>query len=549
MGLPRNILEASERVLDYHRQTRLDQSETFSESNLAARPPEFHLFDYADKVSLSNRLLDAPTPLLMLMEQGLEAVPESLHLPPQNLQTLSSWLYLAAGPRGRVSIPGGTALQRTLAGNDGLLAVEVYVAVFSVQGIDPGFYHYSFAEHALRRLRDGEETLYLLRRGRPDLQFLGTVPAAVLVSTVFCRTSWLNGRRGYRQAILQAGQMTEALHLVAMGLGMRTVTRLRMTESSMRELLGLPLDVEYAHAESVQSMVVWADGATVLPQISSPKPPITVSPLPRPACEGVVAYGSILTLHEDITATGVAVREVRPPLTDLTPIPATVPMARLPITHDSPVPSSSCRGVMSQTPYRNAFQPRPVSRDLMVRLVRGIFRGGTYFPLKPDGSHTALVRPFWVMQNIVGQEPGIWWYDPVIDKWAHLNRGQYKQEIGAFIPNSNEILVSASAVCVLVANLRRLLMELGPDLYRLANLEAGIVGQRLALAVASVGLGCRVFDRFHDDAWKSFLGLGGTGWEPLLVCALGGSQQMPYSAGERPSTKAVAYSGELEFRD
>lgn len=549
MGLPHNILEASERVLDYHRQTLLGQSESVSAPNPASRPPAFHLFDYADKLVLSNRLLDAPTPLLMLLEQGLEAVPESLHTPPQNLQTLSSWLYLAAGPRGRVQTPEGSVLQRTIASEHACLAIEVYVGIFSIHGIEPGFYHYSFAEHALRRLRNGEETLYLMRRGRPDLQFLGTIPAAVLVSTIFCRSSWLNGRRGYRQAILQAGQTTEALHLVAMGLGMRTVTRLRMTESSMRELLGLPPDVEYAHSESVHSMVVWADGATILPKLSSPKPTVVVGTLPRPACDGVVPYGSILALHEDITATGVAVREVRPPLTDLTPIPATMPMVRLPITHDSSIPSHSCREVMSQPPYRNGLQPRPLSRDLMVRFARGIFRSGTYFPLKPDGPHTALVRPFWVMLNIVGQDPGIWWYDPVIDKWAQLNKGQYQREICNFMPNQDETLMNASVVCVLVSNLRRLLTDLGPDLYRLAHLEAGIVGQRMAAAAASVGLGCRVFDRFCDEAWKLFLGLGATGWEPLLVCALGGSQQLSISDSARKPMKTEAYSAELEFRD
>lgn len=541
MALPRNILDAAERVLDFHRSTRLEESSKRIEPDVQHRPPTAHVFDYAKKTPLSNRLLDAPTPMLTLLEHGLEAVPESLHSPPQDLQTLSTWLHLAAGQRKRIEMPWGPAMLRAVPSADMSYPGEIYVAALSIAGLSPGLYHYSVKEHALRHLRDGPETLYLLRRGRPDLQFLGTIPAVLLVSSVFCRSSWLHGRRGYRQAVVDTGHLVESLHVTAMGLGMSTVTRLRMTESSMRELIGLPEDADFAHAESVQAMLAWADGATVMPKIESPKPPVEVHGLPRPACEGVVGYGSVMRLHDDVTATGVAIREVRPPLTDLTPVPASVPMSRLPLANELAA-GRSCRIVALDTQLVPAFDPRPISRELVVRLARSTFRGGTFFPLKPDGPHTALVRPFWVMQDVIGQDPGIWWYDPVIDKWAQLNHGQYKHETGALSGDRDFVLAGASAICVLVANLRKLLTEAGPDLYRLAHLEAGIAAQRLALGSASVGIGCRVFGDFHDDAWKSFLGLGSTGWEPLLVTAIGG---LP---GQRP-TAETENRGTLEFRD
>jgi SagB-type dehydrogenase family enzyme len=528
-------------VLDFHRSTRLTESSTRSSPDPATRPPTAHLFDYARKVPLSSRLLDAPTPMLTLLEHGLEALPDSLHIPPQDMRTLSTWLYLAAGQRRRIEMPWGSAMLRAAPSAEMSYPGEIYVAAFSIEGLTPGLYHYSVKEHALRHLRDAPETLHLLRRGRPDLHFLGTVPAVLLVSSVFCRSSWLHGRRGYRQALIDCGHLVESLHVTAMGLGMSTVTRLRMTESSMRELIGLPDDTDYGHAESVQAMLAWADGATVMPQIETPKPPVLIHGLPRLACEQVVGYGSILTLHNDVTATGVAIREVRPPLTDLTPVPHSVPMTRLPVANELAA-GRSCRIVALDTQYVPEFHPRPISRDLIVRLARCAFRGGTFFPLKPDGPHTALVRPFWVMQDVTGQDPGIWWYDPVIDKWAQLNHGQYKHETGPLTGEPGSVLVNAAAICVLVANLKRLLTEAGPDLYRLAHLEAGIAAERLGLAAASVGVGCRMIGDFFDDSWKNFLGLGTTGWEPLLLTALGG---IP---GTSPSVGAEA-SGTLEFRD
>ncbi len=528
--------------MEYHRASRLDESSKSQPLDPESRPQTANLFDYANKLPLSSTLLDAPTPMLTLLEHGLEAVPESLHQPPQDLRTLSSWLHLAAGLRQKISMPFGQAMLRAIPSADMAFPGEVYVAAFSIDGLEPGLHHYSVKEHALRHLRDGPETLALLRRGRPDLHFLATVPCALLVSSVFCRSTWSQGRRGYRQAMLDCGHLVQNLHAVAMGLGMSTVTRLRMTDSSMRELLGVAEDADYVHAEAVQAMIVWADGATT-PAAIPPHPNTAgLGTFPRPSCEGVVPYGSVLAVHHDVVSTGVAIREIRPPLTDLTPVPGSVPMTRLPVA-SSQTAGRSIRSVALDAKHVESFHPRPISRDLIIRFARCCFRGGTHFPLKPDGPHLALVRPFWVMQDVTGQDPGIWWYDPVIDKWAQLNHGQYRHEVPAFT-RGRSMLAGASAVCVMVANLRRLLADAGPDLYRLALLEAGIAAQRLNLAAASMGLGCRSFGDFNDDAWKLFLGLGNTGWEPLIVTAVGGLPGAPAKTEE-----AASASGTLEFRD
>jgi len=540
MSLPRDILERSERVMDYHRASRLEESTKVPPLDLNSRPPTAHIFDYANKTPLSSKLLDAPTPMLTLLEQGLEAVPDSLHQPPQDLRTLSTWLHLAAGLRQRVAMPFGPAMVRAVPSADMSYPGEIYVAAFAIEGLPPGLHHYSVKEHALRHLRDAPETLALLRRGRPDLHYLATVPCALLVSTVFCRSTWSQGRRGYRQAILDCGHLVENLHAVAVGLGMNTVTRLRMTDSSMQELLGIPADADYAHAEAVQAMVVWADGATKPLPIASHPNTTELGTFPRPSCEGVVPFGSVLAVHHDVASTGVAIREIRPPMTDLTPVPAGVAMARFPVSSDLAT-GKSMRLVSLASVYTESFQPRSISRDLIVRFARCAFRSGTYFPLKPDGPHVALVRPFWVVQEVTGQDPGIWYYDPVIDKWAHLNHGQYRQETTHFT-RERSMLAGASVLCVMVANVRKLLSEAGPDLYRLALMEAGIAAQRLNLASVSVGLGCRTFGDFNDDSWKNFLGLGNTGWDSLAVCAIGG---LPGTAAKQ----AEAAAGTLEFRD
>jgi hypothetical protein len=61
----------------------------------------------------------------------------------------------------------------------------------------------------------------------------------------------------------------------------------------------------------------------------------------------------------------------------------------------------------------------------------------------------------------------------------------------------------------------------GPDVYRLAHLEAGTVTNRLALSSEALDLAWGETGSFYDDEVRQFLGLRQTGWEVLNVVALG----------------------------
>ena len=61
----------------------------------------------------------------------------------------------------------------------------------------------------------------------------------------------------------------------------------------------------------------------------------------------------------------------------------------------------------------------------------------------------------------------------------------------------------------------------GPDAYRLAHIESGIVTNRIALSTEAMGLGWAQTGSFYDEEIRQFLGLKLTGWEPLNVIAVG----------------------------
>jgi SagB-type dehydrogenase family enzyme len=422
--------------------------------------------------------------------------------------------------------------ERTCPSITGTFPCEIYVAAFAIAGLDPGLYDYSSKEFSLRRIRDGYEALSLLKRGRPDLEFLKTTPGVILVSTIFARSAWRSGLRGYRDAVRDAGQMMENISICGNALGIQTVTRMRLTESTSRELIGIAPETAYDDAESVQAMIVWADPAPVPMPLPAGKVVEHLAPIsrlahPAPMCP----IPEILQTQTDCVAPGVAVREIRPPLTELSPMPSDAVMVEKVVPEDAPVGQSLMRTLTTRRIASN-FHRRSITRNAFLAMNFATFRGGSYFPLFADGPHVALIRPFWIVHEVVGVDSGVWYYHPPADRWSNLDRDDHRID-AAYIACEQPLAANAAAVCFMFANLNVLMNNAGPDLYRLAHLEAGTAAQRMYVAANSLNLGCAPIPDFYDDEVRKFLGLDRTGWEPIHAVAVG------VSIDDRPLTSTA----------
>jgi SagB-type dehydrogenase family enzyme len=153
-------------------------------------------------------------------------------------------------------------------------------------------------------------------------------------------------------------------------------------------------------------------------------------------------------------------------------------------------------------------------------LSRMAFRGGSYFPLFPTGVHSALIRPFWVLHHVSGMDDGLWFYQATEDSWCLLRSGDMHFEL-QYLTMDHPCFSEAAAVCVMVAAVQTLMLQGGPDTYRLAHLEAGTAENRLSLAARGLGLANYSTLLFYDEDLRKFLGLTHTAWEPLVVTAIG----------------------------
>lgn len=545
MPLPRHILDRVERLYSYHQRTKIMPMGARFEppADPAYKPAPFRIFANAPKVALPTTLLDAPIGMLTLLSAGQDALPDSLRAPPQDLKTLASWLYYAAGETKRTA-GRSVSWARSFADVDAILPIEIYVAVFGLKDIDPGLYHFSPREFSLRRLRDGVPTLLQIKKGRPDLEFLKTLPAVIFVGGSYWPAVYRYGRRGYRTMLLDAGQMVQNLVVAGAGLGVQTITRLRLSDSGMRELIGCTSDEPLGTAESVFAMVAWADRAVAPIEVPSGSITGLLPPLVRAELSQKVAADSAsiepLWVHQDCIAPGVAVRELRPPLTELSPLPASFPISSIRAA-DDPEGGLAVRHVMLHRRPKLKLTKQGIKRPDLLAINRIAFRGGSCFPMFPDGPHVACIRPFWIVQEVAGLDQGIWYYHPPADTWSILNAGHYRRE-AKYIAGDREAFGEAAAVCIMIANLHVLMTQGGPDAYRLAHLEAGIAAQRLYLAATSLGLACNASQDFYDEACRTFLGLAKTGWEVLSLIAVGKAVD-PNAALAEQRVKALGQVG------
>jgi SagB-type dehydrogenase family enzyme len=522
--LPRDILERVDRVMEYHRSTKLTAASVRAQPTVldpSTKPTPYRCFDELHSVPLPTTLLDAPVPAIAVLSEGLTAVPESQVHPDQDIKTLASWLYLANGLSAKHDAATVTQTLRTCPSAGALYPYEIYVAAFGIAGLEPALYHYNVRDFSLCKMREGPVTLSTIKRGRPDLNFLKSVPAVLLVATNYWRSAWRYRQRGYRMALLDAGHLIQNLVAAANGLGIQTMPRLQVNDRTMRELIGIPSSADFGGVESVQAMVVWAAEA---------KNPLTeaggVAPrngLPRidrdPLSSTYVPYGSIIATHEDCVAPGMAIREIAAPLTELSPIP--IPDLSPAGDYTQPLEDGpSIRHMLMSRRSTRSFKERSITRDQFLAINRLAFRGGSVFPMAPNGPHVALLRPFWINHLVAGMDSGIWYYDPATDKTACLSRGNFHAK-SAYLCVEQKICGQSAAMCFLMADLKTLTAGAGPDAYRLSHLEAGLMGQRIYLAANALGLGCCGIGAFYDDEVRTFLGLGDTTWEPVYALAVG----------------------------
>ncbi len=130
---------------------------------------------------------------------------------------------------------------RTAASAGGLYPIELFVASLNVKGLDRGLYHYNPNKNCLYEAGDADsiEALYDAYYAPDELISLKRANFICLFTLRLWKSMRKYGSRGLRYALLEAGAISQNIHLAVSGLGLGSVDYTCFYEDEINNILSL----------------------------------------------------------------------------------------------------------------------------------------------------------------------------------------------------------------------------------------------------------------------------------------------------------------------
>jgi SagB-type dehydrogenase family enzyme len=481
------------------------------------KPLPFKIYPELDQIRLPADLpaLAADT-FAALSPDAAVARPVAL-----DLERLAALLFFSAGVTRVKTYPGGAQVHfRAAASTGALYQTEAYVVAGAVHGLAPGVYHFGPGDFSLRRLRAGDFRGALAQAAADDA--VAAQPASVVLSAIYWRNTWKYQARGYRHLFWDAGTLLAQLLAAARALGLPARLVTGFVDAQINGLLGLD-----AAKEGALVVVPLGSGgpAAAGPPVITPLGPAVIPLSSREVDYPVLrdAYdNSSLDSEAEVAdwreGRGQVLHSGNVAMQDLTPLPAPV--------------ATAGRGLGETIAKRGStreFSGEPIAAEALSSAIHHATRG---FPADVPGE---LVDLYINIHAVTGLEPGAYVYDRAAHALARLRAGDVRAA-SAFLCLDQPLGGASSATVFFLADLARVLERWGNRGYRLANLEAGLIGGRLYLGAYAQRFGASGLT-FYDGAVVDFFSPHAAGKDALFVTALGRSVRSPLPAGERATVR------------
>ncbi|MCF7849790.1 MAG: SagB/ThcOx family dehydrogenase [Kiritimatiellales bacterium] len=403
---------------------------------------------------------------------------------------LSSVLMLNNGVTGKLEYPGVKYYLRSAPSAGALYPTITYVLVNTVEGIEPGLYHYRVKEHELHLIDPDPGLAEKLQDTVPSPALLENADVVFIYAANYYRCCWKYGKRAYRYILLDAGHVAKNALLGAETFGYqgnpigcfddrRVNALLRVDDNEEGALLLLPL------GKGTKAGPVTLERAVkAAPQTLSGKADELV----------LFAHGrTYLELGGPLqyvapTATGRIYGKSYPAL----------PIVDLPDTYQagSSLPSS----IMNRRSVRN-WDDEPMAITQLSSLLYYSFgvknENGEYLA-DPGIEGPSLLNLYLVVNKVEGLEAGVYCYNRQRHNLSQIQGGDFHRPV--FEASLFQEVVGRSGVCFVLTTSNALLDHRhGDRSLRYAGIEAGMIGENIYLQTQALGLGCTGIGAYFDD--------------------------------------------------
>jgi SagB-type dehydrogenase family enzyme len=432
-----------------------------------------------------------------------------------DLKGLAQLLFYCAGLTKKKIYPGGEVHHfRAAACTGALYEVEIYAVCGDIPGLAAGVYHFSPADFALRRLREGDFRGELSRAGAGE-EAISRAPVTLVLTAIYWRNTWKYQARAYRHFFWNSGTILANLLATTASAGLFSRIVLGFIDGRVDHLLGLD-----AEREASLCLVPLGKGspAAKVPEI----PPIApeIVPLSKEEVEYSqirrMRLASMLASEEEVRAWRAA---FVPPHSEVAH-GSRHPLDPLP---ERALPGRSLGEVILRRGSTRRFADSVISlaqlSTILDRSTRGVpadFLGGP---------GTSLLDTYLIVNAVEGLPSGAYYFSRSLLALELLKEGAFRSEAG-HLCLGQELGGNASAVVFFLADLSWVLERFGNRGYGAAQLEAGIVGGRMYLTAYSLGLGA-TGTTFYDDDVTAFFSPHAQGKAVIFVVALGQAARVP----------------------
>ncbi len=230
---------------EFHRETALSWGGVLGDlfRSKPPRPAQYKTYGNARKITLpSLPRAGMPVEAAIRARRSVRTYTGG----PVSLPQISQILFAAQGITGKMH---GQPL-RSAPSAGALYPFEIYVMAHNVAGLERGIYHYAVREHQLEVVAGGDFRKQITRAALQQ-DMLGEADATLVLSAIFNRSRHKYGERGYRYVYMEAGHISQNIHLQAVSLGLGSVGVGAFLDAEVNELIGVDGSSEaavYLHA-------------------------------------------------------------------------------------------------------------------------------------------------------------------------------------------------------------------------------------------------------------------------------------------------------------
>ncbi|WP_307449444.1 MULTISPECIES: SagB family peptide dehydrogenase [unclassified Paenibacillus] len=505
------------------------------------KPPDL-VVDWEDK------------PLAYKLYRGLSAVPLSPEVPltleggeapvKPDLRRIGHFLWYIFGlTQLSQSIPASNSMvqnmgllqlyRRFVPSGGALYPNELYVYL-KLDDLPAGVYHYDVAHHRLVLLREGNFDSYLARSLGKRCDVSGCF-GAVFVSTLFWKNFFKYNNFSYRLQGLDAGALIGQLLEVAKRFGFASGVYFQFLDRAVNHLLGVSEREESVYAViplSVEPSISWfanrkeGEGVISATELCREMPMVQHDHYVR--SRRVKEFPMLIKMNEASL------------LESLRPL-RRIGEDKIVHCEDNPVPLPRVERLLYDlaSVSRKRFSPDgdfvmgKVSQEQLALLLQEATASFRYRN-DLDGAQenpVSRVSLYGCLYNIDGIPDGAYHYDSAAHTLRRVRHGDHRLRLQQGMPSDNVNLFQVPLCFHVAGDKEHLVSALGYRGYRIQQMEAGMLVQRLLLAATAIGIGGHPllgFDaRLCDEIYK----MASRGLTSLIQVPVGPYRHCPRLVG------------------